>query len=107
VRITGIVQQKPFDYIFDLGDNNFLKIDARGGDGGDGGNGGNGAAGSRGSNGADATEYSSGGNGGDGGPGGNGGDASSGSHGAPGGFVVITLDEEDMDLLYLLGPILI
>ena len=30
------MQQKPFDYIFDLGDNNFLKIDARGSDGGDG-----------------------------------------------------------------------
>eukprot|EP00347_Sterkiella_histriomuscorum_P009216 403342079 len=108
VRVVGTVNGlKGFDQTFNLGSKDYLQIDARGGNGGHGGNGGRGADGRPGTDGSDATSMSSGSDGGDGGNGGNGGSGSCGADAGKGGFVQITVAEEDMDLLSFLGPILV
>jgi hypothetical protein len=78
-----------------------LSIAARGGDGGDGGHGGRGADGHPGHDGRDATRHSHGTDGGPGGPGGCGGDGGSGGAAGSGAPVVLSVPQEDMDLLML------
>ena len=78
-----------------------------GGKGGDGGKGGHGVNGKPGAKGKNADNFSSGTDGEKGGNGGNGGDGTKGSDGGDGGYVQIIVAEDDMDLLYLLEPILV
>eukprot|EP00347_Sterkiella_histriomuscorum_P010157 403377385 len=108
VRVVGTVNgQQGFDMTFNLGSEGYLQIDAKGGNGGHGGNGGRGADGRPGTNGSNANSSRRGTNGGDGGNGGNGGSGSCGADAGKGGFVQITVAEQDMDLLTFLAPILV
>ncbi|EGC36138.1 hypothetical protein DICPUDRAFT_97676 [Dictyostelium purpureum] len=80
-----------------------LYLSSRGGDGGHGGRGGDGGNGGAGYAGQNATRYSSGTNGGPGGNGGAGGDGGSGAHSGNGDNITIQCNQEDMDLLMILG----
>lgn len=77
-------------------------ISARGGDGGTGGNGGNGGIGGKGEDGLDANPYYHGGHGKQGYKGGQGGRGGKGGKGGNGGDIRVNLQEQDIELAWLI-----
>ncbi|EAR92690.1 hypothetical protein TTHERM_00320360 (macronuclear) [Tetrahymena thermophila SB210] len=82
---------------------NGITFSACGGSGGRGGDGGNGGRGGDGCRGNDATQSSCGTDGGNGGNGGNGGDGGHGGDGGNGANISVRVNQEDMDILMIVG----